>query len=379
MQPHYSFLQAQVLSFFSKKLYQDVYLRWKAHGLFYTLKQSFLLASLIILLMIFALSKIQPEKPLRAFSYWALGNNQSVTTEEALNRLVSIITHLPELHFVNNQLSANPSTPVIITDPINKRAIMTIDTKSNDNNKPEYRYRNFFTIHADGIYTQNVLITFRALIYRGGLIEETRFQDLLQVINQFPELHFANGKLETPINKPIYLSGDNQKAPLVIIDTTGKKTSLEANDTALALLTKESLVFKHPLNQRIIHKKWNKLSADELYQDLAETIKLAQYITMFTCLLFIPILLLLIFIFLTPFILLFSFVILQLSAQSSTPLTYAQATRLSAVAFTPTLLLMILTLPTFSNTSLLLYLMVALGYSYFAVRNINHNQHLNHS
>lgn len=67
---------------------------------------------------------------------------------------------------------------------------------------------------------------------------------LRQVIDQIPEMKFKNRKMETAVKQPYYIKLPESSQVIVIIDTTGKVTSLHGTEAAALFSQNEFLVRK---------------------------------------------------------------------------------------------------------------------------------------
>ena len=68
----------------------------------------------------------------------------------------------------------------------------------------------------------------------------------LQIINQLPDIHIKNGRVDMDQQKPLYITQAGK--PVAIIDTTGSMNYI-ADDNVMALLTSDKLIIRRGPNQ----------------------------------------------------------------------------------------------------------------------------------
>ena len=126
----FSYLQALLLSFFSRRLYQDVARNWSKSGHYFTLKFATYLAILLIVSILITIFNLNPEQYIKSISTTLLGDGRFITKEKALYRDVYILSSIPQMEYKNQKLHTKKADVFVITDPIAGKAFMTINTEN---------------------------------------------------------------------------------------------------------------------------------------------------------------------------------------------------------------------------------------------------------
>jgi hypothetical protein len=77
-------------------------------------------------------------------------------------------------------------------------------------------------------------------------VVESLDSNQLQIINQLPDIHIKNGRVDVDQQKPLFIK--NAGKTVAIIDTTGSMNYI-SDDHVLALLTSDKLIVRRGLNQ----------------------------------------------------------------------------------------------------------------------------------
>jgi hypothetical protein len=156
----------------------------------------------------------------------------------------------------------------------------------------------------------------------------------LQIINQIPEIHIKNGRVDMDQQKPLYIKHAGET--VAIIDTTGSMNYI-ADDHVKALLTEDKLIIRRGMNQfntldlsEIAEFHLNKEIAHQWLQTVKTSIAPLSY----------GIFLLLSYTFAVLVMILAALVGLLLSSASRGSLGFAGALRIASTALTPAIILM---------------------------------------
>ena len=364
MQQRFSFFQAFVLSFHSRQLYRDVHTNWHRSGLFYTLQMAVLIVVILTVFSLFIVSKIQIDTPLRNFSTWVLGHNDS-DREIAINRTLTLLSTLPRMEYQNGELTTKEPMSVIIHDTETRNALLTINTTDDPSIVIPYRHNApYITLTRHSIALDNQYIAFPTLA------DEYTIKTILTVINQFPPLTLLGGHLISSGTDPFVITKYNSTDPLLIIDTTGKQTHLDQDSTAFALLTADTVSFSLPSLKKhtITQMRWDELDSDAFYKLLHRLFSAFRYLLILAIFVVTPLFTLLIFSVLAVIVLFYSLFgyLLTRCVPHMTSLTYRHCIKLSAVSLTPPLLLCLLIRPE-TLLQAVLYGLFAMGYVWFGL------------
>lgn len=364
-QQRFSFFQALVMSFYSPRLYRDVYWRWQRSGLFYTLQMATAIVALFLTFILFFVVRLNPDPVIRSASTWLLGENPA-TREMAINRFFTILSTLPHLEYQNQTLSTPEPAATVIHDPETHYALFTINTTGKPAAIP-YRHMGMYpTITSHTIGLDNEYIPLSAIA------DEQTIQTILAIINQFPSLTLLDGRLIYTGSNPLVIQ-DPSGHPLVIIDTNGTSAHAPFDDPSLAVLTDTTIRVRMPslTNHPVwIEKRWDALSSDTLYHALSRLVSTGRFITACAILLTAPILILCLFSILALVVLLYSVEawLFTRIVPSLTHISYSRCICLSSVALTPVFLLSIALHPDTLPEGIMLYGAVAGFYLYFALK-----------
>lgn len=365
MEQQFSFFQALVMSFYSRRLYRDIYTSWQRSRLFYTLQMAMTIIGLMLAFILFFILKINLDPSIRNWSNWLLGETPA-HREMAVNRLFTLISTMPNLEYKHNELSTGQPAATVIHDPVTHYALFTINTTGKPAPIP-YRHLGMYptiTSHTIGLNNEYIPLT--------ALADEETIQNIVTIINQFPSLTLLEGRLLHTGSNPFIIE-DASKHPLVVINTSGTYDPPSSNDSSLALLTDTTLFFRLPSvlgNHHWIEKKWKDLNSEDLYHALSRLVSTARFIMMFAVILTAPIFILCLFSIFSCIVLFYSLQawLLARYLPSLQPVPYQRCITLSAVALTPVFFLSIFLHPATLLEGVLVYGVVASFYIYFALK-----------
>lgn len=291
MKPEFTFLQAIMMSFYSKRLYRDVFHNWYHSGLFYSLKLSIWLSIIIMCLMFFLISKINIDQDLRTFSHWLVGRTEA-SKEQSVNRIFTLLSTLPNLEYKNQTLATPKPTVAVIHDPVTKNALFTINTTDKQAHLPYRHNTPYFMVTKSAIVLNGLQVAF------AQIANEEAIQDFLHILKNFPDLQLSHDRLVYTGEDPFIITKKNSKDPLVIIDTSNNPAPLHPTGTAWLMFSADSISFKSlfSLSNTITTLRWDKLSSDLVYEGLKHSFSLFQYSLAFIVMLFTPIFIFILFI-----------------------------------------------------------------------------------
>jgi hypothetical protein len=178
----------------------------------------------------------------------------------------------------------------------------------------------------------------------------------LQIINQLPEIHIKNGRVEVEQEQPYYIKHNGKNK--VIIDTTGSMNYItDAN--VWALLTENKLIFRRGANHfntldlsGVSSFHFNKHIANQLLQTTKNSLAPLSY----------GIFLLLSYIFTVLVMLLVAVVGLILATANHTALKFAGTLRIATAAVTPSIILIMASIVLGKSIPALAYIAITLLY-----------------
>lgn len=187
-----------------------------------------------------------------------------------------------------------------------------------------------------------------------------------KIITQFPVVTIAKGKASADEQMPYVIKDPENNRPLIIIDTTGKTTSLRGND-ALVLLTKTRLLFRMSPTET---KSLDLSGIDDLTVDQPKLDDWTESFLQYFIYIVYPLTLLLTFLFRLAEALLFGAIGMIFARNLRVPLRYPASVSLAIVSMTPAVIMD--TLYNYTDSSLpfwwVINFLVAAGYLFFAVK-----------
>jgi hypothetical protein len=190
-----------------------------------------------------------------------------------------------------------------------------------------------------------------------------------QIISQVPVITIAGGDASIKESQPYYIKDPDTGKDLIIIDTTGKITSLD-NSEALALIKKTEVVFKKDEfeTRTISFEKFGDFTLDQaLLNKIANIVKksLAAVFFLFAVLGS--------FVFRIVQALIYGAIGMLFALINKSKMPYVTLLRLAVVAVTPCIIIKTL-LNVFGVTIpyvRLLYFLITIGYLFFGVRSVS--------
>lgn len=187
-----------------------------------------------------------------------------------------------------------------------------------------------------------------------------------QIISQVPVISLSGGNASIEESQPYYIKNPENGKDLIIIDTTGKITSLD-NTEAIALIKKTEGIFKKSeIETRTI--SFQKFGNFTLDQDLLN--KLTNIVKKLMAIVFFPFAVLGSFVFRIVQALVYGAIGMLFALMHKSKMPYVATLRLAVVAVTPSLILKTL-LDVFGVTvpyAGLWYFLIAMAYLFFGVR-----------
>lgn len=183
---------------------------------------------------------------------------------------------------------------------------------------------------------------------------------------KLPDMTIEHGKLKTSAEMPYTITEASTGRKLAVIDTTGKVTNL-AQSQAAYLLTENSLFYRDATGQakefafaQLPAMQITKANVDQFLQQVKH--KAVYYIAGFLFINYLATLMLL--------VVLFSIFSVICARQLNVNLGYKSLLRLTAIAFTPLILLVLLDslFPVAVPYQMLIFFFLAIFYIYFAIR-----------
>ena len=188
----------------------------------------------------------------------------------------------------------------------------------------------------------------------------TKFPEIINpIIEQIPAITVSKGHVSIDQDEPYYIKAFDSEQPLVIIDTTGKITSLPDDKTVL-LITKTKIITKE---QEFDLPKEKDLIVDQY--------KVQEWIDIFTkwfLIAIIPIMFITIYIFYIIGDLILAAIGMLFTKILKVKLDYPALMRLAIIAITPAVLVNVLFELKGINIPFLILLVIDLGYLFYAVK-----------
>ncbi|MCE3232367.1 MAG: hypothetical protein K0R98_624 [Rickettsiaceae bacterium] len=360
--------KALFMSFYSRYLYIDVARNWRGFGIKYLLALSSFMCIVMVFTWLNTLYRIDVTKIADDVTK-TLFEAPDLTFEESLNRVLNIVSQIPQVTIRNGEASIEGNAPSFIKDPIILKDIAIIDVTG--------KYTSLDNEDANILITKNSIIFKnedgeQELFYLSSLgkktnIDEDDLNKLFDVFAQIPLITVENGQASISEKNPYYIYSKDDKV-LAIIDVEGTTTSLEDSDAYL-LLTKDKILIKNALSSDNTEVMLSELNADKIFDALEHSLILLR--KMFTWILFLfvtPV-----FIVSTAFALFFLVCIYSVVGLSVSmfaklaKVNFSVMLRLCSVAITPVVVLNMLIPQVFANQGLI-YFLIALGYVYFALK-----------
>ncbi|HTR45273.1 MAG TPA: DUF1189 family protein, partial [Thermodesulfovibrionales bacterium] len=191
-------------------------------------------------------------------------------------------------------------------------------------------------------------------------------QEAPKVITQVPLITVAKGKVVVDAAMPYVIKDPRTSAPLVIIDTTGKITSLTGSEAAALLTGSTLLVRKSPSETRTFELS----EIGDLVIDQSKLYEWTEIIKDNFVFVLYPLTLLFSFLFRTVQALIFAVIGMTFAKNLKLSLPFQAAVSLAIVAMTPALILSVVYSALGLKTSLwwLISFVISLGYLFFAVK-----------
>jgi hypothetical protein len=194
---------------------------------------------------------------------------------------------------------------------------------------------------------------------------ESLDKNQLQIINQLPDIHIKNGRVEMEQKKPFYITHGGKN--IAIIDTTGSMNYI-ADDQVMALLTVDKLIVRRGANQfntldlsEVANFHLNKEIANQWLQTTKSSIAPLSY----------GIFLLLSYTFSVLLMLLVAIVGLILSMAMRGSLKFSGALRIAVTAVTPAIILITVSAVFERSIPGLIYVAVTLAYLFIGIKACN--------
>jgi hypothetical protein len=366
----YPIWKALFMSFYSAGLYKDVGKNWKGMGVQYT----FLLGLIVCIAITFSWLRTLYKLDVNEFAQsitQEVFKDPSLSFEESLNRVLNIISQVPEVSLHDGALGIKGSDTVFITDPVTLKNLAVIDTSGKYNTLKD----------TDGA---KLLVTRTRLIFKNehGVDETANFSNLkenyalseedfnlyINIIAQIPLIKIIDGKASIgDLLSPYTIMGKDDR-PLALIDLVGTTTSLEGTK-ALVLLTEDKLFIKHPLSGEITQVYLSQIDEKAVLSSIASTLRNMRKIITWMIPVFVTPIFVVIFIACAFLMSFFYGTLGMLMAKffKMPPLRLETNIRLAAVAITPIIAFNMLLPNIFSNQGLI-YFLIAIGYIYFALK-----------
>ncbi len=192
-------------------------------------------------------------------------------------------------------------------------------------------------------------------------------QSSTQVVQQMPRVTIKNGRLSTPQNRPYLITmeadGEQEK---IIIDTTGKYTSIEQTGARI-LVTSTQVYMKKNDNETRVYTLENVENLEFGQEDVTYWINLfAKWFMIF----FAPFMLAGIFLFRFMQVLLYTVFGLLMKAVLNSKLNYGALLSLTAMSLAPVILINFILDISGSGVSLPWYVnfLIAMGYLFFGIK-----------
>jgi hypothetical protein len=187
-----------------------------------------------------------------------------------------------------------------------------------------------------------------------------------KIVKQLPVITIVKGEASVKEEMPYTIKDPDRDAPLIIIDTTGKTTSLKGSD-ALILLTKTKLFFRESLTKT---RTFDLSDMGDITIDQATAYDLIETFLEYFIYVFYPFALLFSFLFRLVEALIFGILGMLFSKRMRVPLGYRATLSLAVVSMTPAIILD--TLYHYAEINIpswwLMNFLVGLGYLFFAVQ-----------
>lgn len=188
--------------------------------------------------------------------------------------------------------------------------------------------------------------------------------ELEPIIIQFPDIKITDGNVSIDKPEPYIINDPSQdNKPAIIIDTTGKYTSLEGTP-AQVLITKTQLIAKNRNSTRVYDL--TSIKNFVLTKDIIRKF-LKAFFGWFPVVAF-PFIIGFLFVYRILNVLIFSVCGLIMAALLKTKMSFEQLMRLSAMAITPAIIAGILLSFADFKIPFLLRVFVGLGYLFFAIK-----------
>lgn len=188
------------------------------------------------------------------------------------------------------------------------------------------------------------------------------------LLDQTPPVVVRDGHVSSPVEQPYFMRSTNGR-PVVILDTTGRITTLDSTE-AQVLVTATRLMIRKSRGAMPETRVFELMRVQHFELDRAKATRWMQQVVKWFALALSPIVFVGVFVFRLCQVLLLAALGLSLASQLRTRLGFAALMRLAVVAFTPTFVLDTLRGTAGVHVTLwwLLSLVIALVYMIFAIQ-----------
>jgi len=187
------------------------------------------------------------------------------------------------------------------------------------------------------------------------------------VVNQIPRITIMNGEVSVDVPTPYSIIEPARGTELLLIDTTGKTTSLDRTQAA-ALLTRDKLMIRQQRKQEV--RIYDLSEVHDVTIDRDDAARVAEWVRKWTAAVAYPFALLGSFVYRMLQALLYGLIGMMIAGALKVTLDYAALIRLSVMAVTPVLILK--TLRTVLGVEvpygLLLGFVIAMGYLVYGIK-----------
>lgn len=361
--PALRFLSSLFLSFYSADFYRDVALKWKGRGL----KHIATLVLLAVLAIGYGWHQLIQKQDSSYYAnglYALLFGNPDYTTEQELNRVFYVLASLPEMSIEDGVLQTSAKGAVSIADPDTdpEATLVQINPELTAPPKegtdiPLLIGQNFFLVTTGK--SRPVIIPF------GTTLENVQWNIVLHMASHFPHFSIKDGVAKMKESSPFTIfSYFNDKQPLITFDISGSRNT---KTTAWLTFLRDRVEFKDPRSDELTSTAYRDLDEQGIKDILTRMIESAKDLLISGMFLILPILWLIWFSLIAAIAALLAVVGRTMARYLRIfHLTYIDIQRLSALSFTPVLIMKTM-LPAFTLDGLV-YFIIALYYLYFAIK-----------
>jgi hypothetical protein len=187
-----------------------------------------------------------------------------------------------------------------------------------------------------------------------------------KIAKQVPVITITKGKVSIDKPEPYIINDEKTNAPLIIIDTSGKITSLEGS-SAIALIKKTEILVKKDAGET---RRFDLSGVDDLVINRSVVYSWIDTIEELFVFILYPIAVLFSFLYHMIEVLLFAVIGIMFTRKFRIPLNFRTLVRLAAISATPSLILGTLLIAADIRVSYWwpMSFWISIGYLYFAVR-----------